>query len=217
MKKIIAIMMIAVFAIGMVFAATSTGAASLRITTTISPVEPTFKLATTQIYSDLATAADDSAVAAITAAALAGESSHVITTDDLLADDVEVTFSVVQITASKSVKTYTLSAAATDLVLYKYQNPAGEWILTSTTAHPATDAEKKFVVDATTVATIANGELTSAQATYDGSASAKTITYKGTDVAADTEVATFTCTWGQNENAVPGQYQGTVTLTISST
>ena len=218
MKKLIAILTIAIVLVGAVFAdATSTGASSLRITTTISPVEPTFKLATTQVHSDLAAAADASAVNAITAAALAGESSHVITTDALLDDEVEVTFSVVQLTASKSVKTYTLTATATDLVLYKYQNAAGAWVLVSTTAHPATDAEKTFEVDATTVNTFANGDLTSAQATYAGTTSSKTITYKGTDVEADTEVATFTCTWGQNENAVPGQYQGTVTLTITST
>lgn len=209
MKKFfIAILMMAVVLTG-IFAATSTGDASLIITTHINAIEPTFRLATDQVYDDLGGDAGTLA------------NAHVITTDALLTADQTVTFLVNQISRSKSVKTYTLSATATDLVLYKYKNAAGADVLVSDTAHPATDAEKKFEVDATTVNTFANGDLASAKATYGGSSSALTITYKGNaqpaTEAAPVTVASFTCTWGDNEDAVTGDYQATVTLTIAST
>ena len=218
MKKFLACLLVFVFVVAGIFAdATSTGAAALRITTCINATEPTFKLSTAQLESNLATAANSAAVDAITATALAGEDSHEITEDLLLSAAQTVDFVVTQVTASRSVKTYTLSATATDLVLYKYKNPAGEDVLVSATPHPATDAEKKFVVGATTVNTFANGDLEAAKATYGGTTSAKTITYKGTTVPANVDVATFTCTWGANADAVTGEYQATVTLTITST
>ena len=206
MKKVIAILTIAIVLVGAVFAATSTGNAVLKVQTTIEPVEPTFKLATDQVEDELG--GDD------------GATAHVITTNDLLTAEQTVTFDVIQLIASKTVKMYTLTATATDLVLYQYQLPNGTWQNVSGeggVAHPATDAEKKFTVNATTVNTFANGVLTTAQATYGGSASSKTITYKGTDVAADTKVAYFTCTWDDNATAVPGRYEATITLTIAST
>lgn len=209
MKRIlIALLMMAVVFCG-VFAATSTGDASLIVTTKINATEPTFRLATDQVYDDLGGDAGTLA------------NAHVITADALLVGDESVTFLVKQISMSRSVKTYTLSATATDLVLYQYKNPSGVDVLVSATPHPATDAEKKFVVDATTVNTFANGDLTSAKATYGGTTSAKTITYKGNaqqaTEGAPVTVASFECTWGQNENAVTGDYQATITLTIAST
>ena len=212
MKKfLIALLMMAVVFAG-VFAATSTGNASLVITTHINAEEPTFRLATDQKYDDLGGDAGTLA------------NAHVITTDALLTADQTVTFLVKQISKSKSFKTYTLSATATDLVLYRYQLPNGSWQNVSGeggVAHPATDAEKKFVVDATTVNTFANGDLAETKATYGGSSSALTITYLGNaqpaTEAAPVTVASFTCTWGDNADAVTGDYQATVTLTIAST
>ena len=209
MKKfLITLLMMAVVLVG-VFAATSTGDATLIVTTKINALEPTFRLATDQVFDDLGGDAGTLS------------NAHVITADALLAGDESVTFFVKQISMSRSVKTYTLSATATDLVLYKYKNPSGGDVLVSATPHPATDAEKKFEVDATTVNTFANGDLADAKATYGGTTSSKTITYKGnaqqaTEVAPVT-VASFICTWGQNENAVTGDYQATITLTIAST
>ena len=201
--------MVAFIAVAGIFAATSTGDASLVITTHINAIEPTFRLATDQKYDDLGGDAGTLA------------NAHVITTDALLTADQTVTFLVKQISRSKSVKTYTLSATATDLVLYQYKNANNEDVLVSATPHPATDAEKKFVVDHTTVETFANGDLESSKATYGGSSTALTITYKGNaqpaTEAAPVTVASFTCTWGDNEDAVTGDYQATVTLTIAST
>lgn len=213
MKKfLIALLMMAVVLVGVFADATSTGNASLIITTHINAIEPTFRLAAGTVYDDLGGAAGTL------------DNAYVITTDALLAGDVPVTFNVNQISRSKSVKTYTLSATATDLVLYKYQLPNGSWQNVSGeggVAHPATEAEKKFEVDATTVNTFAEGDLDSAKATYGGDGSALTITYKGNaqpaTEAAPVTVASFTCTWEQNEDAVTGDYQATVTLTIAST
>lgn len=209
MKKFfIAILMMAVVLTG-IFAATSTGDASLIITTHINAIEPTFRLATDQVFDDLGGDAGTLA------------NAHVITTDELLTADQTVTFLVKQISRSKSVKTYTLSATATDLVLYKYKNAAGADVLVANTPHPADEADKKFVVDHTTVETFANGDLAAAKATYGGTASALTITYLGNaqpaTEAAPVTVASFTCTWGDNADAVTGDYQATVTLTIAST
>ena len=211
MKKFLACLLVFVFVVAGIFAdaATSTGNASLVVTTHINAIEPTFRLATDQVSDDLG--GDGGTLA----------NAHVITTDALLTADQTVTFLVNQISRSKSVKTYTLSATATDLVLYKYKNAANEDVLVSATPHPATDAEKKFVVDATTVNTFANGDLESAKATYGGTSTSLTITYKGnaqpaTELAPVT-VARFTCTWGDNDDAVTGDYQATVTLTITST
>ena len=207
MKRIlIALLMMAAVFCG-VFAATSTGDASLIVTTKINATEPTFRLATDQVYDDLG--------------GNAGANAHVITADALLTANQSVTFLVKQISMSRSVKTYTLTAEATDLILYKYEDANGDEVLVSEHVHPATDAEKKFVVDHETVETFANGDLATAKATYGGDATTKTITYKGnaqqaTEVAPVT-VASFICTWGANANAVTGDYQATITLTIAST
>ena len=209
MKKFfIAILMMAVVLTG-IFAATSTGDATLIVTTKINATEPTFRLATDQVFDDLGGDAGTLS------------NAHVITADALLTADQSVTFLVKQISMSRSVKTYTLTATATDLVLYQYKDANGHDVLVSATPHPATDAEKKFVVDHETVETFVNGDLASAKATYGGTASAKTITYLGNaqqaTEAAPVTVASFTCTWGDNANAVTGDYQATITLTIAST
>ena len=220
MKKLIAILTIAIVLVGAVFAATSEGASAIRVTTHVNAIEPTFRLKAGEITSDLAAAADQAAVNAITAAALAGNTSYVIDTDALLTASQTVTFYVQQISRSKSTKTYTFEATATDLVLYKYLDTNGDEVLVSEEEHPATDAEKKFTVSSTTVNTFANGALPAAKATYSGTASAKTVEYLGNAQPASVEspvnVVSFTCTWGANNDAVTGDYQATVTLTISA-
>ena len=209
MKKfLIALLMMAVVLVG-VFAATSTGDATLVITTKINGIEPTFRLAAGSVYDDLGGDAGTLA------------NAYVITTDDLLDANQTVTFNVNQISKSRSVKTYTLSATATDLVLYQYPNAAGNGVVAvTTTAHPADEQYKKFTVGSTTVNTFASGDLAAAKATYGGNATAKTITYLGNAQPATADapvtVATFTCTWNKNEDAVSGDYQATVTLTIAS-
>lgn len=208
MKKfLIAIMMMAVVLTG-VFAATSTGDATLIVTTKISAIEPTFRLAAGSVYDDLGGDAGTLA------------NAYVIDTDSLLDANQTVTFNVNQISKSRSVKTYTLSATASDLVLYQYKNASNVDTLVSDTAHPADEQYKKFTVATGTVNTFANGGLDAAKATYGGDATAKTITYLGNaqsaTEAAPVTVATFTCTWNKNADAVSGDYQATVTLTIAS-
>lgn len=211
MKKfLIALLMMAVVLVGVFADATSTGDATLVITTKINGIEPTFRLAAGTVYDDLGGDAGTLA------------NAYVITTDELLNANQTVTFNVNQISKSRSVKTYTLSATATDLVLYQYPNAAGTGVVavTTTAPHPADEQYKKFTVNSTTVNTFANGSLAAAKATYGGDATAKTITYLGNAQPATTDapvtVATFTCTWKKNEDAVSGDYQATVTLTIAS-
>ena len=221
MKKLITILTIMIVLVGAVFAASTDS--SLIVTTKINSLEPTFKLSTAE------TGTATSEVALGTAGTLSN--AYAITTDYLLANDATVTFYVRQISMSRSVKTYTLTATATDLVLYQYPNQAGNGnILVSTTAHPADPEYKRFEVtgrDTSTgiavVKTFADGALETAKATYGGAAdgSSKTITYKGNAVGSasstDIVVASFTCTWNDNINAVSGDYQATVTLTVEAT
>ena len=221
MKKLITILTIMIVLVGAVFAdpaATSTGNTSILVTTSISAVEPTFKLYSGAIESLLA----DQTVDEAKAAAVAANHPVVIDTNSLLTEAQTVTFKVSQITNSRSIKAYTLAAEATDLVLYKYKNAQNQDVLEETTAHPAAAGKKKFEVQATTVNTFANGSLSTDDATYGGDGSAKTITYKGTSIdvtgqgKAPIDVATFTCTWNPNDQAVTGDYRATVTLKITS-
>ena len=217
MKKLIAILTIAIVLVGAVFATSSNS--SITVTTHIGNIEPSFKLSTTQVSTALGSNA-------------AG--AHEITEDALLASNQTVEFIITQINRSKSVKTYTLTATAEDLVLYKYKNAAGSDVLVSTTAHPATDAEKKFSIVGGTSGTWTVDTFTSTTAgenptpfiptskvTYGGSSSGLTVTYKGNALVASEEapvtVAKFTCEWAANNDAVTGDYQATVTLTISTT
>ena len=219
MKKLIAILTIAIVLVGAVFAADSTGSASLTVQTKINGGEPVFKLATDTVSVDLATGG------------ATGTTAHTITADALLSADQTVTFLVVQTNKSRSTKTYTLTATASDLVLYQYPDPTDptQNILCSTTAHPAAESYKKFTIQGgTTVATLTGNDaqetpapyIPAAKATYAGNGSASlSITYKGNAFGAantDSTVARFTCTWDDNEDAVAGDYQATVTLTISS-
>ena len=224
MKKAITILAIIAIVAGAVFAGDPVhdGASAIKVTTSVSNVEPIFVLKSGNVTSD-AHASDNAGVRtpvatdAATAAALDGDTSVVITTNDLLNGNQTVTFDVYQNNATKAIKKYQLTAKATDLELYQYKNSAGVTVPNSgNTAHPAAAGLKKFTVQQTTVNTFANGDLTAAQATYDGTATAKTVEYLGTNVAADTKVASFTCTWKQNADAVVGDYQGTVTLTVAT-
>ena len=211
MKKLIAILMVLAIVAGFAFADdASTGNAQLTVITTINPPEPTFKLSTTQVEDGLG--------------GNAGATKHVITADALLTAPQEVTFTITQTKLSKSVKAYTFTATATDLLLVRYKDPNGNTVNNvSPTEHPAAADAKKFPINGgnagvATVETFATADLTVDQATVTGADSASyVITYTGVTVDEDTNVGTFTCQWAANADAVPGEYEATVILTVSST
>jgi len=232
MKKAITILAVLIVLVGAVFADVHAGATAVKVTTSVSNVEPVFVIkvgdvtsaVSTVIGKDETTGAETRTpvtTANATSAALAGDAYH-ITTNDLLNGAKEVTFDVHQTNATKAILKYQFTAKATDLVLYKYPDSTGTLVDNSgTTAHTAPAAAQRFLVNGGTdgevsVSTFADGSLGATQAKYAGTTSAKTVEYLGTNVAANTKVTSFKCTWNQNADAVVGEYQGTVTLTIAT-
>ena len=209
MKKLIAILTIAIVLVGAVFADT----ADLHITTTITAIPQAFKLgvksvATGEGKATLSSGAD--AVSVVTnAAPTKGE--VVITTNDLLTKDATITFAVYQ-TAEGARKTqgYTLSATVGNLVLYAL--PAGT--VGGTTPSAAQITANYFAADApnATLTAVTNATLY----TNGNAGTTLAIGFLGTPVAANTEIANFTCTWGKNANNIPGEYQADVVLTITA-
>ena len=226
MKKAITILAVLIVLVGAVFADPDPvldGASAIRVTTSVEAIEPIFILRTEQLDSDehvtdVEGVRTPVAVATAKSTALAGDDSHEITVNALIADNQTVNFEVVQTNDTKAIKKYQFTAAATDLELYQYVNAAGVTVQESQTPHPGAAANKKFTVqNSGVINTFADGELTAnTQAKYAGTATAKTVEYVGTVVDADTTVVTFSCTWNKNADAVVGDYQGTVTLTVAT-
>lgn len=230
MKKAITILAIIAIVACAVFAdPVHDGATAIKVTTSVSNIEPVFVLKTTQIAASPASATSTInagvqtktavATATATANALSGDDAHEITVNALLEGDVEVKFEILQNNATRAIKKYEFTATATDLNLYQYKNSAGVTVQNSgNTAHPAAAALKVFEVAEETVSTFTadDSELGDDQAEFGGTGEALTVKYLGTNADAGTKVAEFTCTWGQNEDAVVGDYQGTVTLTVAT-
>ena len=214
MKKLIAILTIAIVLVGAVFAA-DLGQADIVVTTTIAPAVPNFKLVSGSAEDTLG----DNTTVATTKVELATD----LTADNATAET--VTFTIKQVGRARTTKAFTFTATATDLLLVKYTNAAGNEVANSgNTASTADAADQKFEVNGGnngtwSVNTFANSTvLTSSQATMAGaSTTSYSVTYKGRPVADDTAVGSFTVTWNPNANAVEGTYEATVTLTCTST
>ncbi|MBR1583209.1 MAG: hypothetical protein IJ663_05650 [Spirochaetales bacterium] len=219
MKKVFAIIAILVVLVGAVFAdAPSTGTANLKVVTLIQVIEPIFKLTT---------AASDSGVLVGTPATVAtmetptttdgaaNDAYHVIAANTLSSTKgtTEVEFYVVQTNDCKTYKTYTFTASAEDLVMVKAYDHSGSLVAYGGT--PTTDNHRVFAVDHTTVETFDDADTQFSALKDDSSSSAYRITYTGDEVASGT-VASFTCTWTNDVDAVPGQYEANIRLTVTS-
>lgn len=210
MKKIFIVL--TVLLMGVFTLSASTQAGVIKLVTSVSSAEPTFRLSTSTVNTDLSTVVDTAEIENLRNTALNGMTVHTIAVDELLKGDHTVEFSVIQLTASRSTKTYTFSATATDLVLYRYPGVSGDTILVSDTPHPANDSEKSFNVESTIINTFANGVVTADKGTYGGSASGLTLEYRGGLQGAGITVTKFTCTWLKNIHASSGYIQAPVCL-----
>lgn len=134
----------------------------------------------------------------------------VVIGDDVLTEhDATITFTIAQTTLSRIKGTYTLSVAATDLEITKIVKSDG-------TKVNASDDEKtanKFAVSAAPTLVAANVANTTMDVSTAGEVA---ITYDGKKVADGTDLATFNYTWTHNADNAAGDYEATVTLTITS-
>ena len=205
MKKVIATLIIAIVLIGAVFA---TDDAAIQVTVKVNELVPTFKLITsgntnlkegTSEGSDAVAASGSSTPGSITLADSVGAA---------LADgtDAAVKFNIVQVPNAegkiKTTKTYSFEITATDLKLNGTE----------------TDANKKFTVKTVSSITKITDAIDSRYATITpGTTASIQYTGKNYHVDADVSFAEFTVTWTGNDAAVAGDYQATVTLTMTTT
>ena len=215
MKKLIAILTIAIVLVGAVFAdgPAANDSAQLVVNAEIKVQYPAYSVAATS-FGTYGQGTNGSLGSAAAVATTAGTSTVKIGDDVLLDHDATVTFTISQTTLSRIRGTYTLGVSATDLILTHTRNSSGQ-------AVEATTAEANanhFAVSA--APTIAKGGANGADPTNTtenvGTAGQIAITYNGKKVAASTTIGTFSYTWTHNENNAAGDYQATVTLTITS-
>lgn len=205
MKKfLIALLMMAVVLVGVFADPTVTGSdasdgsATIKITTKVTEIFPTFALKTTAGADVQSVVVGDATQEAATVnnALIGASGSHT------------VSFAVYQTNKSKTSALYQFTAAATDLVLTDKAD--GTHVRNVGTATDV--ANEKFVCTTTTPAVVVG--------TTDGKfapgESANIIHYHGSSVAADTTVATFDVLWTKGEDQLAGDYAANVTLTVTA-
>ena len=204
MKKLITILAIMIVLVGAVFADT----ANLLVTTEVTEVAQTFKLNLKEVATgnNKATFSDSAAESVVESTPTTDDAT--ITTNDMLTKDATVTFNVLQTTTdARKTISYTLSAVVEDLTLYELPD--------HTTPTNAQITANKFAADtplARTITAVDHSEYY----THGDAGTSVAVNFLGTPVPANTEIATFTCTWTHNANAIPGFYRANVTLTITS-
>ena len=215
MKKLIAILTIAIVLVGAVFAdnpvaSSANGDASIVVTTTINKAFPAFKLSATSPAgtTDSAVAATNHTAGAVT-----------IDTDALLSNNATVSFAIIQTQTSRAHVKYWIGVTATKLVMTKDEN--NNSIDTTAADYNASTHEFELVaaVDATPAIVGNNIDNVTVGGTNDGTSADKTgayFEYEGGKVAANTTIATFDVNWKKNEDAAPGTYQATVTLHVTA-
>lgn len=214
MKKLITILAILIVLVGAVFAANTT--ADIRVSTEIGEVAPGFKLAFKALTENSNTATYQTGYTS--AESVAAESNPtkgqiVITTNDMLSKDADITFAVKQTVAkARKIANYTLSVATTDLKLYAVPNPTTG---ADETPSSAQIAASKFALSGDAAATI-TGVDNATYYTHGNPGTTVTFNFNGTPVPADTEIATFNYKWNKNADAIPGKYQADVVLTITA-
>lgn len=226
MKKFIAILTILAIVTCSVFAAasdtakTAEGKGFIDIVTSILEQAPKFQLKATAATTEAEGDTDNVINVAISNVATGETATHgkvTLSTNALVDGDGTVTFAINQIATARTTAIYDLKVTAGDLLLVKYA--------TTQTAPTGTltAAEKFTIVDGTPAVTASAPSIKGAvlttvdMATLSADENILTVTYKGVVAAADAQpvtLGTFSCTWEQNADAVPGDYQATVQLEV---
>lgn len=204
MKKVfatLAIMMVLVSAVFATLGDGSNGSATIDIKTKVNGAFPTFKL-----YAESANTNPANASSAVAATPTAGVLS---TADDYLVNNaLTVNFKIQQNNLSKTKAKYRLTVTATNLYLVKDENGAD--------VAQSEDADHKFTVNSATPAVTAK---TVTGITLSASTNVLTAQYTGKKVdglSTAVDLGTFSCTWAKNADALPGDYEATVTLTVAA-
>lgn len=214
MKKLIAILTIAIVLVGVVFATeTAAGSSRIDITTCIKAREPNFRLTVTDTSADSAKytlgspAYSNVAINGMVAGAATIKDDELKTTGT----NVTVSFAIGQISEALTYSKYYFSVVATALTLQEDEN--------NTTAHIAElDAAEKTISVSNATPNITAATI--AHVTAGGTGTAKiSQKYTGTRIDASADnivpVGTFEVTWLGNTAAVPGTYAGNVTLNVT--
>ena len=212
MKKLIAILAIAIILVGAVFAdttvETTTGKEELLVKCTITPVEPTFSLvgavATSQPTSsaDLTSAKTGEVVSTAESATAAG-STITMATNAIIQNNVTIYCFIRQTNDDvKSLTTYKFSVAATALS----NSSNGQH-----TPDPAVS-----LISAISSSNVEGGRTTTSAVAASGNnaATPAQTAYAGLD-SDSADLASFNVTWTKTDLA-PAEYQAYITLTISS-
>lgn len=196
MKKIITILAVLAMVAGFAFADT------INVTTSVSPMRPTFGIVASSVSDDAGTVNSS-------------DSSVTIDTDYLVANDVSISFTINQITNSRFTGRFVLKVKATDLV----SNDAGDTI----------EDDEKFTVSksADFVATggIDNVRTVTADNTgrvdFAGGDGGFDVYYLNgklikvdEDQGAKKPIGTVGYTWTANPDAIIGDYSATITLYV---
>ena len=224
MKKLIAILTIAIVLVGVVFATDpvrtdSNGTSIIDVRTSIGEQFPEYQLKAIDITANTGTLT--------TPIAVKDSDNGLVTidTNDLLKASVAVTFEINQIANSRTSVGYDLSVKATDLVLNVTTDQG-----TAPKASPAVD--EKFQVSLTTsfATTDTDDDLltitpitatTGNFADTDGGFNVQYLDGKFVNVETETQgsikqIGTFTYTWAKNQAAKVGDYTATVTLVVTA-
>ena len=215
MKKFLACLLVFVFVVAGIFAdpVAANDKAQLKINAEVKIQYP--------VYSLQATAFGTYGTGTNAALGTADEMVHGALTpvsdvrigDDVLTEhDATVTFTINQTTLSRIKGTYTLSVEATDLVITQIVGTDGNKSAASADEKTA----NKFTVSA---APTLSAETVAHTTMNTSTAGQIAVTYDGKKVGSNSSVtplATFDYTWTHNEDAAAGDYEATVTLTITS-
>jgi len=210
MKKIITILAIMIVLVGAVFADptvagsnASDGTAQMIIKTTVTEQFPTFALKTTN---------NASGSASVVANPFEAEAPENATADDALiaaSGTYAVTFGIYQTTTSRTSALYSFSYTATDLVL----TDLADGTHVRNVGTEVQDATEKFTINATSGVTV---NTSTGFAPKAGAGNEHIIHYTGSNVAANTDVATFTVTWNKGNDQKAGDYKALITLTVAA-
>lgn len=217
MKKLITILAILTVLVGALFASTDTH--QIKLTVTIDDTAPTFRLRTTSgVTAEASALAGETAEAVLSAANKAALTANTGT--------VSVGFAIEQVSNSRTLSGYTMSVAASNLILIDTNDSpksvdrrnlaATNWD-SAVTAATDIESERFTVVAGAPVLTQGSTNHIS----YEGSGtSSLSVQYDGVAITASAQTAvsigTFTVAYNANPNAKPGNYEAHVTLTVTA-
>ena len=212
MKKLIVILAIMIVLVGAVFAeevkGDAAGTATINVTTSIGEEFPRFQIVATSITGAGGDLGD--------AATIAANGSVEIDTNDLLTKSAEILFTINQIKDSRATVGYTIKIKATNLVLKDVVSPATDERFLYSVKENAGFTATGTVANVITVT--AKTSTDQGFDTVDGGFDVQYLNDKYIEASANEPkaIGTVTYVWAANKTAKVGDYDATVTMTITA-